>query len=693
MSIFFRFNKIISFTIGLIFFLYFLNQNSEKAETSKAIKGVLNLSEKDLSSKVIKLEGEWEFFPNELLLNSEINNKAKSTQQFFSIPGIWTKDIWSLDPETGNGYGTFRLHIILPKNHSKYGIYSNEQSTAHKYFLNDVSLSGSGTVGTNKDQSIPLTIPSISFFEANGNQIDILLQISNFHHRKGGPRRDIYFGTQENILNLKIKNFLSSIFFTGVLVTFILFHLSIYIFRRKDKSYLLFSIFCFLILGRNLTTGEILLLTYIPFLDYTALVRLEYISLYLSVPFGLHFVKYLFPNDFPKKFIQITYFISICFLFSLFLSVKYFSLGAPLYHSVMIIIIFIGIYFLIRAISQNRKYVNYLFLGIVPLFIFSINDILHSNDFINTGYFVQYGFWMLLFCESFILSSKFSNAINLNEDLLSDLEKKVIERTEQLNIEIKERKKINSELQLSMKQISKDLDLARRLQEKILPKKSEVIGQFRYCYDYVPLQIVGGDFINVTQIENKKLRYFICDVTGHGIQASLITFIINSEYEELKNKNINPSIILFELNKLLLIKYKALSLFLPSFIIDFDFTQNTAIYSSAGFPVQYKVRSGQVESLTPTDPILGIDIDRNFSDKEIDFHSQDFFVSFSDGLIEARTDSLEFFGDNKFIDMILKITNQNEINTIIEKILQKEIEFRNKNERNDDITLFILQKY
>lgn len=358
----------------------------------------------------------------------------------------------------------------------------------------------------------------------------------------------------------------------------------------------------------------------------------------------------------------------------------------------MFIEIVFGLSFLVKSIRKRRKNSFFISLGFVPVILFTINDVLYSNDLLDTGYYLHYGFMILLFFQSFILSFKYSKIMDLNEELNDNLERKVLRRTDQLKKEIQERKVLNDELEETMRIISRDLKLAQKIQEKILPRKTGGDTFFEYVYEYMPLQIVGGDFINIEKFDG-KLRYMICDITGHGIQASLITFIIKSEYEELKMKIETPHEILLELNYLFLSKYRSLELNFPCFIADIFFKEEKLIYSSAGFPEQFVVGKNRVEGLGATSPMLGFPIREMYQDREVEFPSGSKFISFSDGIIESQNRAMEFFGNQNYKKMVVDILDNNDIRNALDIILKKEEQFRNGSPRMDDLTIFLLEKY
>ncbi|NIS15362.1 adenylate/guanylate cyclase domain-containing protein, partial [Candidatus Saccharibacteria bacterium] len=62
------------------------------------------------------------------------------------------------------------------------------------------------------------------------------------------------------------------LFLFGSILIIAMYHLGLFLFRRRDRSPLYFSIFCFLIALRILTTGERYFAYYFPNLSWELLI-------------------------------------------------------------------------------------------------------------------------------------------------------------------------------------------------------------------------------------------------------------------------------------------------------------------------------------------------------------------------------------------------------------------------------------
>src|ERR1035438_10409710 len=71
---------------------------------------------------------------------------------------------------------------------------------------------------------------------------------------------------------------------------------------------------------------------------------------------------------------------------------------------------------------------------------------------------------------------------------------------------------------------------------------------FQFVHRYQPAESVSGDFFSVSAISSTEVGVFICDVTGHGVRAALVTAMIRALSEELKPLARDPGSFLRKLN-------------------------------------------------------------------------------------------------------------------------------------------------
>ena len=122
-----------------------------------------------------------------------------------------------------------------------------------------------------------------------------------------------------------------------------------------------------------------------------------------------------------------------------------------------------------------------------------------------------------------------------------ELENRVRERTEQLRTAL-------VALEEKDERIQGDLKQAEAFQRALLPSLPEDRA-LDFSAWYEPAEVVGGDIYDVAEVRDNVFRVFIADTTGHGVQASLRTIAIKTEYDRLKSTHATPGELLAALNQ------------------------------------------------------------------------------------------------------------------------------------------------
>lgn len=259
-----------------------------------AKRGVIDLHDFDFeNSKAINLDGEWEFYWEKLITPTGF--KYDTTLQ-----PIYTSLLsdWGGVPELQNswhqfGYATYRLRIICAEDIPSLSLYIPEFYTAYAMYVNENGFEGNGTVGTSKLTSIPKWRPTSKVAELKPGINQIIVQVSNFHHHRGGAIKPMMIGNSD-VINKK-RNFEigSALFLAGCLLIAGALAFGLFWFNRTDYSGIFFGLFAFIYAYRILGTDQYVVHAAMRFMPWHITLRMEYISLFLSVIFYSYFVKNL----------------------------------------------------------------------------------------------------------------------------------------------------------------------------------------------------------------------------------------------------------------------------------------------------------------------------------------------------------------------------------------------------------------
>jgi hypothetical protein len=279
-----------------LIFLAACNYHIQKRIPPKAIKGVLDLTDWDFKRDgPVELSGEYAFYWKQLVNPSDFSKPILPRKTgFIQVPGYWND--YEVNGETlhGDGYATYRLEILLNPQKEPLAFKFLSMGTAYTLFLNHRKMSSVGIPGIDRETTDPRYFPQVVEFKPEKNQMDVIFQISNFHHRRGGPWEVIRLGAEKEVQKIREEWLCFDLILFGSIFIMALYHLCLFALRKTDRSFLYFGVFCLLIMLRLLTTGERYLVYFFPNIPWEIVIKTEYLSFYLSVPLFVLFAQSLF---------------------------------------------------------------------------------------------------------------------------------------------------------------------------------------------------------------------------------------------------------------------------------------------------------------------------------------------------------------------------------------------------------------
>ncbi len=379
--------------------------------------GVLDLRTWDLARESVPLDGEWDFFWKQLV------SAPYPAKTLASLPGYWTTD----PTLPANGWATYHLHILLPvgtaATHQVLGLKVTEVLTAFRLSVDGRPVFANGTVGTDEKASIPQYLPGVVFVSPTRDVLDVEIQISNFHYRKGGIWYSPVLGLGEKVHNEWFLASQLNLFLIGGLVIMAIYHMVLWLLRRGDLSPLYFGLFCLIILSRVLFTGDQLMSQWWPGFDWEWGRRLEFLPLCLGAICFLYFIRSLFPECVgPKIFYSL---IAVGGLFTAAVLVLPVALSNELVMIMQVVLMFdlIWLFTVVGfAVKRGLPGARLIVLGSLVLFVTIVNDILYAQQVIYTGYFMPLGFFVFVLLHAIILSVKFADSFQRSEHLAEELQ-------------------------------------------------------------------------------------------------------------------------------------------------------------------------------------------------------------------------------------------------------------------------------
>ncbi len=440
-----------------------------------AKNGILDLNDWNFEADgPVPLKGEWMFYWKELIDPfQESGSKESPDDQIAWLPGAWENSTIKGLNKRGEGYASYKLRVYLKNTQGRLALHLPEIRTAFAVFVNGNQISSVGVIGTNKKNSEPYFYPHIASFSASGETLDIILQVSNFQMYRGGVLTPIMLGSEKEMLKSWNRNQSLDFFVFGSLIMIGLYHLGLFLFRQSERSPLYFGLICLLISFRILVQGNYYLVHYFPEISWETVIRLDYLTFYITVPLFLYFAHSLFPTEFHKKILVVAVF--ICSVFSLaviLLSPTFFSHTTTIYQVITLVACLYLFRGLVRSFLQKNEGAFIFLAGFVLLFVTVINDILYENDIIKIGILVPFGMFVFIFAQAFLISIRFSRSFQAVEKLSVELQLKSAE----LNNSNTELASLNENLEKKVEDRTRDLNETVH-QLKLAIQRSETLAK------------------------------------------------------------------------------------------------------------------------------------------------------------------------------------------------------------------------
>jgi serine phosphatase RsbU (regulator of sigma subunit) len=214
------------------------------------------------------------------------------------------------------------------------------------------------------------------------------------------------------------------------------------------------------------------------------------------------------------------------------------------------------------------------------------------------------------------------------------------------------------ETSLARERMTRDLELAHRVQLSFLPRQLPDIPGYELYAFYEPAQQVGGDYYGVIPLPHQRWAILLGDVAGKGIAAALHMSKLASDARFALASESDPGKAITVLNDLIYETVSQMDKFITLGAAILDPATHNVTFVNAGHlaPLLVRASTGKYESAIPknlTGLPLGVMEGVDFDTHQITLEPGDCVLYFSDGVTEAMNKENEQLGFRAF-DAALK---------------------------------------
>ncbi|MBN2550721.1 MAG: SpoIIE family protein phosphatase [Anaerolineales bacterium] len=243
---------------------------------------------------------------------------------------------------------------------------------------------------------------------------------------------------------------------------------------------------------------------------------------------------------------------------------------------------------------------------------------------------------------------------------------------------------------LEKERLERELELARDLQQSILPTQFPHLPGLECASRNRPARQVGGDFFDVIPLGKRRLGLVIADVSDKGMPAAIFMALSHSMIRAEARRSSSPRRVLMETHRHLLEVSQA-NMFVTVFYGVLDLETRSLCYVRAGHdrPLLLSPQTGECRFLTAKGILLGMIEEIELEEVTISLQPGDRLVLYTDGITDANSTSGDFFGVDRLREVVCTSASEN-IQEFCDAIFEQVDQFQQGANQYDDMTLLVV---
>ncbi|MHC5110923.1 MAG: PP2C family protein-serine/threonine phosphatase [Planctomycetota bacterium] len=199
-----------------------------------------------------------------------------------------------------------------------------------------------------------------------------------------------------------------------------------------------------------------------------------------------------------------------------------------------------------------------------------------------------------------------------------------------------------------------DIQRAKTIQTLSLNQELPTDPRVRFSVQYIPHDMIGGDFHAIARLDDDRYGILLADVTGHGLPAALYTMYLSSLWQDAHQRLLEPREFADWMNRHLSQLIREAGSFAAGLCGLLDLGNGTLRLVGAGNPSPLLVRAnGDWQQLDAKGFPLGLFPEATYEECVVEFGSGDSLLFFSDGATEISQPSGELLGTDG-LERVLK---------------------------------------
>jgi sigma-B regulation protein RsbU (phosphoserine phosphatase) len=244
----------------------------------------------------------------------------------------------------------------------------------------------------------------------------------------------------------------------------------------------------------------------------------------------------------------------------------------------------------------------------------------------------------------------------------------------------------------------KQMDEARRIQQRLMPSAIPRIPGFDISGQWIPARITAGDYFDVMSLGARTAAICIADVCGKGLPAAMTMANLQAAVRTCASSGMGPRELVERVNRIMCENMGAqgfITFFYGVVGLGADGRQ-LLTYCNAGHNPPLLAHCAPSATTWPDGPgecvrlecgggILGVFPDWAYEEAEVALAEGDQLLMYTDGITESRSRAGEEFGERRLLEL-LSSTRFNSAAALTERVIADAASF-NDGTFEDDLTV------
>jgi serine phosphatase RsbU (regulator of sigma subunit) len=248
----------------------------------------------------------------------------------------------------------------------------------------------------------------------------------------------------------------------------------------------------------------------------------------------------------------------------------------------------------------------------------------------------------------------------------------------------------NQERLLEQERMRKELEIGRRIQEELLPRKPLLSPFAEVGGVSIPAREVGGDFFNYFQPRESEVALLVGDVSGKGVPAALLMASLQATLRARLSLERDLARLVDALDHEMG-GGQPLAPYYTLFLAVLEGHAGRLRYVNAGHNTQFVLRrDGRTEGLESSGRPPGLYPGGGYEERALVLAEGDALFLFTDGLVEAEDESGEPFGTLR-LESLLRLHHEHDLAALLAGVDAAVRAHRGPVEAADDATMVALR--